>query len=139
VELLKAAARPRLAAGQGGLDLGLQPDADGGGGSLPVTSSRMEHLWDVLACAYAVLGLEQAGGDEVFRDLVLARIIELPSKLDSAHVLEEAGVAPVSYPTVCRRLRVYARDSWRARLSVACVARAGLGPASLVLYDVSTL
>jgi len=34
---------------------------------------------------------------------------------------------------------VYARDSWRQQLSAACVARAGLGPASLVLYDVSTL
>jgi hypothetical protein len=54
-------------------------------------------------------------------------------------VLEEAGVAPASYPTVNRRLRVYARDSWRQRISAACAARAGLGPASLVLYDVSTL
>jgi Transposase DDE domain len=140
VELLKAAARQRLAAGQDELDLGLQPDAGAGAGPLPITSSRMGHLWDALACGYAVLGLEQAaGGDEVFRDLVLARIIEPTSKLDSARVLEEAGIAPASYPTVNRRLRVYARDSWRARLSAACAAHAGLGPASLVLYDVSTL
>jgi hypothetical protein len=139
VELLKAAARQRLAAGQGELDLGLQPDADGGG-PLPITSSRMEHLWDALNRAYAVLGLQEAaGGDEVFRDLVLGRIIEPTSKLDAARVLEEAGVVPVSYPTVCRRLRTYARDSWRAKLARACVAHAGLGPASLVLYDVSTL
>ena len=81
VELLKAAARQRLAAGQDELDLGLQPDADGGG-PLPITSSRMGHLWDALARAYAVLGLEEAaGGDEVFRDLVLARIIEPTSTL----------------------------------------------------------
>jgi hypothetical protein len=140
VELLKAAARQRLAAGQDELDLGLQPDAGAGGGPLPITSSRMGHLWDALACSYAVLGLEQAArGDEVFRDLVLARIIEPISKLDSARVLEETGIAPVSYPTVNRRLRMYARDSWRARLSAACAAHAGLGPASLVLYDVSTL
>jgi hypothetical protein len=140
VELLKAAARQRLAAGQDELDLGLQPDGGAGAGPLPITSSRMGHLWDALACGYAVLGLEQAaGGDEVFRDLVLARIIEPTSKLDSARVLEEAGIAPASYPTVNRRLRVYAQDSWRARLSAACTAHAGLGPASLVLYDVSTL
>jgi hypothetical protein len=140
VELLKAAARQRLAAGQGELDLGLQPDAEAGGGPLPITSSRMGHLWDALACAYVVLGLEEAaGGDEVFRDLVLARIIEPTSKLDSSRVLEEAGVVPVSYPTVCRRLRSYARDVWRQKLAGACVAHAGLGPASLVLYDVSTL
>ena len=54
-------------------------------------------------------------------------------------VLEEAGVARASYPTVNRRLRVYAQDAWRGRLSATCVAHAGLGPASLVLYDVSTL
>src|SRR5260370_26416724 len=31
------------------------------------------------------------------------------------------------------------RDSWRRQISKACAAHAGLGPASLVLYDVSTL
>jgi hypothetical protein len=71
--------------------------------------------------------------------MVLARIIEPASKLDSARVLEEAGVVAASYPTVNQRLRVYAGDSWRQKLSAACAARAGLGPASLVLYDVSTL
>jgi DDE family transposase len=87
-----------------------------------------------------VLGLEDAaGGDEVFRHLVLARIIEPVSKLDSMRVLEEAGVAPASYRTVTRRLPVYAEEPWRQRLSAACAAHAKLGPASLVLYDVSTL
>jgi hypothetical protein len=52
----------------------------------------------------------------VFRHLVIARIIEPSSKLDSARVLAEAGVVPASYPTVWRRLRVYARDSWRTKL-----------------------
>jgi hypothetical protein len=32
-----------------------------------------------------------------------------------------------------------AQPSWRQALSAACAGRAGLGPASLVLYDVSTL
>jgi hypothetical protein len=141
VELLKAAARQRLAAGQGELDLGLQPAGAGsGGGPLPITSSRMGHLLDALEHAYRVLGLETAAaGDEVFRDLVLARIIEPTSKLDSGRVLEEAGVAAASYPTVNRRLRAYAKQSWRGKLSAACAAHARLGAASLVLYDVSTL
>jgi transposase len=34
---------------------------------------------------------------------------------------------------------VYARDSWRHKLSAACAAHARLGRASLVLYNVSTL
>jgi hypothetical protein len=71
--------------------------------------------------------------------LVMTRIIEPVSKLDGARVLEEAGVPPVPYLTVTRRLRVFAKDSWRQQVSAACAARAGLGPASLVLYDVSTL
>jgi Transposase DDE domain len=54
-------------------------------------------------------------------------------------VLDEAGVAPASYATLKRRLPVYARDSWRRKLSAACAAHGGLGRASLVLFDVSTL
>jgi transposase len=54
-------------------------------------------------------------------------------------VLEEAGVAPASYPTVNRRLKEYAKDTWRQQISAACAAHARLGPASLVLFDVSTL
>src|SRR5499427_6163687 len=138
LELLKTVARQRLAAGQGELDLGLAAGAPGG--PLPITSSRMGHLLDSLERAYRVLGLAAAtGGDEVFAQLVLARIIEPVSKLDSLRVLEEAGAAAASYRTVTRRLRAYAQDSWRQKLSAACAAHARLGPASLVLYDVSTL
>ena len=138
LELLKAAARQRLAAGQGELDLGL--DAAAAGGPLPITSSRMGCLLDALARAYDMLGLgKAAGGDEVFRGLVLARIIEPASKLDSLRVLEEAGAAAASYRTVLRRLPAYAKQEFRQELSAACAAHARLGPASLVLYDVSTL
>jgi hypothetical protein len=70
---------------------------------------------------------------------VLARIIEPVSKLDSLRVLEEAGVAPASYATLSHRRPEYAQEAWRQRLSAACAAHARLGPASLVLYDVSTL
>jgi hypothetical protein len=138
LELLKAVARQRLAAGQGEFDLGM--DAGAPGGPLPITASRMDCLLDALERAYRTLGFDRAAcGDEVFRDLVLARIIEPVSKVDSLRVLEEAGVTPASYRTVKRRLPVYAQDCWRQRLSAACAAHAGLGPASLVLYDVSTL
>ena len=138
LELLKTAARKRLAAGQGELDLGL--DAAAPGGPLPITASRMGCLLDALTRAYDVLGFgTAASGDEVFRGLVLARIIEPASKLDSLRVLEEAGAASVSYRTALRRLPAYAKESFRQELSAACAAHARLGPASLVLYDVSTL
>jgi DDE family transposase len=138
LEALKAAAKQRLAEDQRELDLGLE--AAGGAGPLEITASKMAHLWDALSRAYEVLGFDEAaGGDEVFRQLVLARIIEPTSKQDSLRVLEEVGVAPASYATLKRRLPGYAQESWRHGLAAACAKHARLGPASLVLYDVSTL
>ena len=127
LELLKAAARQRLAAGQGELDLGL--DTSAAGGPLPITASRMGCLLDALEHAYRVLGLDgAAGGDEVFGQMVLARIIEPVSKACSLRVLEEAGLAGPSYATLKRRLRAHAKDEWRQEISAACAAcRAGLG------------
>src|SRR5215468_1554471 len=104
LEALKAAAQQRIAAGQLELALGLEP---AGGGPLPITSSRMGHLVGSLERAYRVLGFEEAAdGDEVFRQLVLARIIEPTSKLDSLRVLEEVGADPPIYRTLTRRLQV---------------------------------
>jgi hypothetical protein len=139
VELLKAVARQRLAAGQGVLELGPGFGA-AGGAALPITSSRMGVLLDALDHGYEVLGLGRAAGrDQGFRQLVKARIIEPVSKLDSLRVLEEASVVPPSYATLKRRLPVYAKDTFRRALSAACAAHARLGRATPVLYDVTTL
>jgi hypothetical protein len=144
LELLKAVAQQRLAAGQDQLDLGpglVEGQARAAaGGPLPILSSRMGHLWDGLARAYRVLGFDRATtSDEVFEQLVLARIIEPTSKLDSERVLSEVGVVGPSYRTLLRRLPHYAKPGWRQHLAAACAAHVGLGPASLVLFDVSTL
>jgi hypothetical protein len=139
VGALKAAARQRLVEGQGVLDLGLEATGTAGA-PLEIISSRAGHLWEGLCRAYQVLGLDRAtDGDEVFRDLVLARIIEPTSKIDSLRVLAETGVESVCYRTVERHLPSYATPRWRHALSAACAAHARLGPASLVRYDVSTL
>jgi len=164
LELLKAVARQRLAAGRGELDLRLPDSPANQGAALPITSSRIGHLPDALGRGYAVLGFAAASGrDEVFEAPVLARIIEPTSKLDSLRVLAEAGWDPPSYRTVKRRLRVYAgaeagRDGadadhppaqtgpadgdggrWRARLARACAEHVGLDPTTLLLYDVTSL
>jgi hypothetical protein len=141
LEALKAAARQRLAGGQAQLDLGLDAAAAAGSsGPLEIVASRMGHLWDGLGRAYDLLGFARAaGGDEVFRQLVLARIIEPTSKADSLRVLAEVGVDAVSYPTLNRHLPGYATEQFRRKLAAACARHAQLGPASLVLYDVSTL
>lgn len=70
---LKSAAAARLAVGQTELDLGLTNGLEPG--TLPITSSKMTHLWDGLCAAYRLLGFESVTkGDNVFGDLVLARI-----------------------------------------------------------------
>lgn len=138
-EVLLAAARQKLAAGQGELDLGIAPGPQAGG-PLPITAARMQYLWEALESAYRALGFDQAtAGDEVFLQLVLARIIEPTSKLDSIRVLEEAGVAPASYRTIKRRLSGYSGKEWREQLAAACARHVDLGPSTYVLFDVTTL
>jgi hypothetical protein len=137
VEILKTIARQRMHANQDALDL---DDGQPGDDEAPIVSSRARHLWEVLCTAYEVLGLDQAcGHDEVFKLLALARVVEPVSKLDSIRVLTEIGITPPSYPTIKRRLPVYATVEWRQRLAAACAAHVRLGPATLVIYDVTTL
>jgi hypothetical protein len=139
LEAFKAAAAQRLAEGQGSLDLGLDT-AGSDGEPLEILSSQSSHLWEALCRAYGALGFDAVlGGDRVLRDLVLARIIEPTSKIDAERVLGETGLASASYRTVKRRLPVIAKPAVRQSLSAACAVHAGLGPASLVLFDVSTL
>jgi hypothetical protein len=91
LEALKAAAGQRIAAGQTEPGLGLGDS--GAAGPLPITSSRMGCLLDALDRGYRVLGLDEAaGGDGVFRQLVLARIIEPASKIDSFESTQAGNV-----------------------------------------------
>jgi hypothetical protein len=137
VEVLKTIARQRMHANQDTLDL---DDGRLGDDEAPIVSSQARHLWEVLVTAYQVLGLDRAcGGDEVFKLLTLARVIEPTSKLDAIRVLTEVGIAAPSYATIKRRLPVYATAHRRDALAAACAAHVGLGPATLVLYDVTTL
>jgi hypothetical protein len=109
-----------LAARQAELDVGLDvaARAASGSGPLEIVYSRMGHLWEALCAAYDTFGLtEAASGDEVFRHLVLARIIEPTSKQDSLRVLGEVGVKAVWFFTLNRRLPVYATQKWRHKLA----------------------
>jgi hypothetical protein len=137
VEVLKIVARQRLHANQDTLDL---DDGSLGDDEAPIVSSQARHLWETLSTAYQVLGFDRAcQGDEVFALLTLARVIEPTSKLDSIRVLSEVGIPAPSYPTIKRRLPVYATQRWRDALAAACAAHVGFGPTTLLIYDVTTL
>ncbi len=102
------------------------------------TSARL--LWQALDGVFESLGFSVVR-DEAFRALVLGRIVEPTSKLDTVRVLGELGVDPPSRVTFMRCLK----RSVAARLPRAISA--GLLPARhprrrgwrLALYDVTTL
>jgi hypothetical protein len=78
-------------------------------------------------------------GDEVFKLLTLARLIELTSKLGGDPGAGRDWDPAPSYPTIKRRLPVYATPGWRDALVASCAAHVGLRPATPVLYDVTAL
>ena len=96
-------------------------------------------LWDALCGVYDALGFA-AVRDEAFRALVLGRIIEPTSKLDTVRVLAELGVGPPSRVTFMRCLkRVVERDYRDADLEACYPHATRAGGLALVLYDVTTL
>lgn len=56
-------------------------------------------LYEVLAGVYDGLGFGVVG-DETFKQLVVARIVEPTSLLDTARVLADLGQRPASYATM---------------------------------------
>ncbi len=96
-------------------------------------------LYDALAGIYASLGFD-AVSDEVFRDLVIARVVEPTSLLDVDRVLAELGRTAVSLSTRKRTLRRARGGGYREQIAAACFAHARTaGDVSLALYDVTTL
>jgi hypothetical protein len=71
-------------------------------GSVVATASGL--LFDLLAGVYDCLGFGELQ-DEVFRDLVIARVVEPTSLLDVGRVLADMGRAAASYPMMWRTLR----------------------------------
>jgi hypothetical protein len=106
-------------------------------GRTAATSSRL--LYDVLGTVYDWLGFDVVD-DAVFRDLVIARIVEPTSKADAARVLTDLGVEPVSYKTIQRHLAAIGPGKYRDAIAQRCLAHAtNRGGLSLLLYDVTTL
>ncbi|OLT91116.1 IS1634 family transposase [Mycobacterium syngnathidarum] len=145
------------------LDLGITPKAakiemvgppavtlftDAGAGPGPqqlvaraqVVKSCSRLLYEALAGVYADLGFDDAVDDQVFRDLVIARVVEPTSLLDVDRVLAELGRTSASLSTRKRTLRRACSGGYRAQIAAACFQTASAtGDLSLVLYDVTTL
>ena len=88
-----------------------------GVGRVVGTDSRV--LFDALAGVYTSLGFD-ALGDEVFRDLVIARVVEPTSLLDSGRVLTDLGRVPASYATMKRTLGRAGAGKYRDQVAGGC-------------------
>ena len=101
------------------------------------TNSRL--LYEVLAHLYGWLGFDEVG-DEVFRDLVIARIVEPTSKVDALRVLGDLGAPLVSYKTIDRHVRGLHASAARDVVAAKCFEHSrDCGGLSLLLYDTTTL
>lgn len=113
------------------------PASRDGSGRVVGTDSRV--LFDALAGVFTALGFDGLG-DEVFRDLVIARVVEPTSLLDAGRVLRDLGRVPASYATMKRTLGRAAAGKYRDRIATWCFQHASTdGDVSLVLYDVTTI
>ena len=147
--------------GQGELDLGIEPAGPRvdlvGPAQVPalfgepagrepariaaprVVSTDSRVLFDALAGVFGDLGFG-ALGDEVFRDLVVARIVEPTSILDVGRVLRDLGRSAASDKTMRRTLARCVGRGYRDQIAELCFDHAlSSGDVSLCLYDVTTL
>ena len=93
----------------------------GGPGRVVATASRL--LFEVLAGVYDQLGFGGVG-DEVFRDLVIARVVEPTSLADVGRVLDDLGREPAPYITMRRTLDRCRKGGYQDQLAELCFAYA---------------
>lgn len=103
---------------------------------LKQSSSRL--LWQLLLDEYQKLGFDHLH-DDVFASLVVSRVVEPVSKLDSLRVLLDLGADPVDKNHLYRALARAAQRDYRETISHACFRQAANGDLRLILYDVTTL
>jgi hypothetical protein len=137
-----AAPRARLVRREASPPLfGVEPPdgARAGAGPARVMSTDSRLLLEALDGVYDGLGFG-ALSDDVFRDLVLARVVEPTSILDTPRVLADLGRKAASDKTMRRTLARCADRGYRDQVAELCFAHArASGDVSLILYDVTTL
>lgn len=112
-----------------------------GGGGVVVEGQASRLLVGVIRATWQRLGFDRIK-DEAFFQLVLARLVEPTSKLDSLRVLEELGITPSHHNTYYNALRRSATKDYREQLAAASFTHVWNQPCrdvSVLLYDVTTL
>lgn len=136
LEMLLALAHEKMHEGQ--LSFEFEKAVRGGNANLRLEKSYSALLWDTLSSVYDKLNFGYLG-DTVFKQLVLARIIEPTSKLDTIRVLSDLGLDAPSNSGIHRCLRNIIDAGYREHLSKACFRYVKPATLKLVLYDVTSL
>jgi transposase len=95
-------------------------------------------LYDIFSNIYDKLGFDIIK-DTVYKKLVIARIIEPTSKLDTIRVIKDLGLPSLSPTTVYKTMKVVYDLDYRSIISKKCIEYANIDNKSNVLYDVTTL
>lgn len=139
VAALMRVGQDKLHANQPTLDLPAQSGVRPGVAVIEAKSSRL--LVEVVRGSWERLGFDVVD-DEAFFQLVLARLVEPTSKLDSLRVIAELGLTPVHRNTFTNALRRCADKDYRDKVAQACFEHVWTdrgGDLSLLMYDVTTL
>ena len=129
----------KLHANQPLLDLPTKGGVQAGAAVIEGKQSKL--LVDVVRASWRRLGFDVVE-DEAFFQLVLARLVEPTSKVDSLRVVADLGVAAVHLSTVKRCLKRCADKEYRSKVAHACFEHVWTdrgGDVSLLMYDVTTL
>jgi len=133
LKLLCALAREKIHEGQVSIELCQESNVEA-----RLKRSYSGLLWDTLKSIFDALGLN-AVDDCVFEQLVLARIIEPSSKLDTIRILDGLGLETPSNTSIHHCLRRVIDQGYRETISGLCFVRFRQTALTLVLYDVTTL
>jgi transposase len=136
IRLLRALAYAKIHEGQLSLDLDGTERSET---DARLRSSYSALLWGALEHAYRILGFDNAVDDPVFRQLVLARIVEPSSKLDTIRIIGDLGIDAPANTAIHRSLKRTVKKDFRSAVSRACFNQAIPSELMLVLYDVTTL
>jgi transposase len=136
LEILLALAHEKMHERQ--LTLNFEEMLRGADADLRLEKSYSALLWETLSSVYDKLNFGCLD-DLVFKQLVLARIIEPTSKLDTIRVLADLGLNAPSNSGIHRCLRNTIDKGYREHLSEACFRYVKPAALRLVLYDVTTL
>jgi hypothetical protein len=101
--------------------------------------SYSKYLYETISKVYDKLKLNEVG-DIIFKQIVIARIIKPSSKLETVEILKKVELEyRVSNSGIWRCLRRAIKEGYREKISDRFIEYIGIGRATLLLYDVTTL